>query len=577
MNTSIITNIITAGASNLEHAQRKKIQTANSLSLISALVAIGVGSFFLIIFNQQTIFLGSVIETVAFLYAIYLNKIRRYEAALVAILFTYCLATLFFGIYLGPVINVPLMSVFMAGIVLLLFDRKIIRIICLTAIGLTLTAVYVNKFIALIKPVEFSPLGMIILETVVAATIPTLCIIMLTFYLKARKHTEIRLVHQNKILGDTNESKSAFIKELSHEIRNPLNVVYGISNLLTSEPANVNDPDYMLIEREALTAIHTGGRQVLDIINNSLDWARIEAGAPESIHDAPLNMSEWIRELMVVYKYMASKKSVHLELELATGVPKLILTDRVKLTKVLGNLVSNAIKFTREKTTIEVKIKSDDTLIYIEVKDEGPGLSSEKMNEVFEPFYRSRSDWEGTGLGLPIAKKMIGILSGDLKVDSEEDKGTTFTISFPYKLAGDAGELSYSVRKFGRFTDSRVLVIEDDKIQQVMYKFLLNKVGCEYEFAASVAEGVKMARQFQPHLILCDMRLPDGNGKDFLQQIRSMENMKDIPVVAVSGGAFDDELQAAAEAGFNSYLTKPVEFSVFYKQLECFLTLHIDI
>ena len=365
-----------------------------------------------------------------------------------------------------------------------------------------------------------------------------------------------------------NLAKGSFLANMSHEIRTPMNAVIGFSELLLRKP---QEPD----SADKLGKIRTAGKHLLGIINDILDFSKIEAGKLQLSEDKvdvrvlPVNVCSMVAPL-------AKSKGIQLKTEVDLLPPQL-KGDRTRLTQVLLNLVSNAVKFTRTgSVTVRVKKEEEDAdsvSIRFEVVDTGIGIPNDAIDRLFNPFEQADSStvrsFGGTGLGLAITRRLARLMGGEAGVESVLGEGSTFWISVRLKKIDGEGvdaALASGSDVVGqlkeRFVGTRILVVEDNEINQAVAQEVLENAGLVCDLANDGEEAVSMVRTAQPGfyaLVLMDMQMPRMDGLAATRSIRRLENGKNIPIVAMTANAFNEDEERCIQAGMNDFVSKPVD------------------
>lgn len=346
--------------------------------------------------------------------------------------------------------------------------------------------------------------------------------------------------------------KTAFLANMSHEIRTPLNAIVGFSNLL---------PSAETLEEEKLysSIINQNSEILLQLINDILDLSKIEAGTLEYVRQ-PMNLGEICRNIYQIHKDRVQEGVI---LILDNQDEDLIIEeDRNRIAQVITNFLTNAGKFTLSGE-IRFGFKVNNQCIRFYVKDTGIGIAPDKVGHIFDRFVKLNSFAQGTGLGLAICRMIIEKIGGEIGVTSEIGKGSTFYFTIPYKESSDdriafseASETKYISHTIKRMQKiKKILVAEDVDSNFVLIK---NMIGKDYTllWAKDGFEAVEMYKQFQPDLILMDIKMPRMGGLEATRIIRSYS--KEIPVIALTAYAFEADKEQALEAGCNDFVTKPV-------------------
>lgn len=353
------------------------------------------------------------------------------------------------------------------------------------------------------------------------------------------------------------KAKTLFFGNVSHELRTPLNAVLNFTSSL--KETSLTDK-----QQEYISHIQYAGTHLLDIINDILDLTEIET-TEFKIKQKSFDLRHHIEETSGLLKSIAMKKNLDFIVNIDPTTPKIIKSAPIRIKQLLTNLINNAIKFT-ETGSITLNVKMQSKKIIFEVIDTGVGIPEEQLNQIFESFKRVDDFYvksqEGTGLGLAISKKIVTSLDGEVEVKSTPQKGTTFRISIPY-IAGFEEEVEKSIdsviNDYPSFRKqiNNVLVAEDNKMNQFVFKDLLNKIGIKHEIVENGQAAIIQAQEINYDLILMDISMPVMNGFDATKEIRKFN--KEIPIFCISANAFEEDKLKAKECGMNEFLVKPIK------------------
>ena len=391
-----------------------------------------------------------------------------------------------------------------------------------------------------------------------------------------RKQAE-EILHKAKNEAErANQAKSEFLASMSHELRTPLNAVIGFGQLMLydrREPLAGKQAEYV-------NEILKGGEHLLTLINEVLELSRIEAGKVGlSIED--VRLGDVIEDVASLTRALAAGRGIALEVDLQAASGLWVRADAVRLKQVLLNLLSNAVKYNRPQGSVRLEASEvTDGFVRIGVSDTGPGIAPERQAELFQPFSRlgaEMSDIEGTGIGLTITKRLVGLMGGRIGFDSQVGQGSTFWVDIPSAPKGAAKPAVPEVAVSGAPAlivrpARRILYVEDNPANVRLMQGIVNQLPDVALVTAHTGElGVEYARAESPDLILMDINLPGLDGIAALKRLREQVETRDIPVVAISANAMQRDVERARQAGFEDYLTKPVEVSKLLAIFERYL------
>ncbi|MDP8322922.1 MAG: response regulator [Candidatus Stygibacter australis] len=352
----------------------------------------------------------------------------------------------------------------------------------------------------------------------------------------------IELEKQQEQVMEATRLKSEFLSNMSHELRTPLNSVLALSEILIQRSKGKLDEE----EQNFLEIIERNGRSLLHLINDLLDFSKIEAGKMD-IMPNPLYITSVLENIRDILKPLADKKGIEIKLELPEESP-LVVTDEVRLHQVLQNIAGNAVKFTEEGyVKISAEVEGDHLQIVIE--DTGIGIDGDKLPHIFEEFRQldgsTSRQYEGTGLGLAIAGKLIKLLHGDIEVKSELGKGTTFSVTIPLRwLGGEDIEVAPLRKVYNKYegedevinssSKGWLLLVEDNESVVIQMKIVLEKMGYQISVAQNGLEALEFVEHTIPDGIILDLMMPEMDGFEVLENIRSKDETRHLPVLVLT-------------------------------------------
>ena len=368
-----------------------------------------------------------------------------------------------------------------------------------------------------------------------------------------------------------NHAKSAFLANMSHELRTPLNAILGFSNIMRANSL-LSESD-----RSYLDIINRSGEHLLTLINDVLEVAKIEAGRLQ-LNDAPFDLGAMVRDVTDMMRVRAEEKGLRMLIDQSSEFPRYISGDEARLRQVLINLIGNAVKFTEAGgVTLRLGTKRNaSSHLMIEVEDTGPGIAPEDQQRIFEPFVQlaNLADNKGTGLGLTITRQFVQLMKGRLTLESVLGKGSLFRVDLPLRKALDSeiGTLHRAdERDVTRLApgqpDWRILIVEDQRENQLLLARLLESVGFQVKVADNGKQGVELFQSWSPHLIWMDRRMPVMDGIEATKVIRGLPGGKQVKVVAVTASAFMEQRSELMDAGMDDFVRKPYRPHEIYECL----------
>lgn len=373
---------------------------------------------------------------------------------------------------------------------------------------------------------------------------------------KNKMMQELRIAKQRA--EESAEIKSRFLSNMSHELRTPLNGIIGTTNLLLQEK-------HLKAQAESLGVLKFSSEHMHRVINDILDLSKLDAEKIE-LEKIEVDMQALIQRLSHTFSKQYRDKGLTFDVKLEGPLNRVVMADPTRLSQVLSNLLSNALKFTdRGTVTLEVKaldIDAGNKYIHFSVKDTGIGIGTEKQKLIFDPFtqadLKTTRKYGGTGLGLTISRKLVALMGGELKVESEENHGSEFYFNINFQIVKETAKpevKTVPVIPANSLTGLKVLIAEDNPVNMLIATKFMDKWGVSYTKAKNGLEAVNKFPEELFDVVLMDIEMPEMDGYTALNEIRKQNSS--VPVLAFTAGVFDNMKEKMEQAGFEGYIRKP--------------------
>lgn len=388
-----------------------------------------------------------------------------------------------------------------------------------------------------------------------------------------------------------NRAKTVFLNNMSHDIRTPMNAVIGFTALAT---AHIDNKELVL---DYLKKIHISGQHLLSLINDVLDMSRIENGSVR-IEYTVVHLPDILHDLKTIIQESVHSKQQELYIDTQDVLHEDIITDKLRLTQVLLNISSNAVKFTPVGGTVNIRVSEKPcrrdgcTTVVFSVKDNGIGMSPEFREQVFDSFTREHTVTEngigGTGLGMAITKNIVDMLGGTIQVESEVGRGTEFTVMLECEISGttvkeepdseqreplknEKQKIRAEIQR--RYEGKKVLLVEDNELNREIATAIMEEIGLDVDCVEDGTDAVNIMSSAEGRkydLIFMDIQMPKMDGYTATREIRTLNDPKcaNIPIIAMTANAFEEDRKKAIKAGMNAHIAKPISADIILENLE---------
>lgn len=389
--------------------------------------------------------------------------------------------------------------------------------------------------------------------------------------IEERRKVEIALGKAKERAEEAVVTKDYFMANMSHEIRTPINAIFGFTSLLGKTKLNDEQQEY-------IQAIKSSSDNLLTIINDILDFSKIEAGMLK-IERVPFQLHELLGSLKVMFMQRTKEKGLSWDITIGDNVPNTLLGDPTRITQILNNLITNAIKFTDNGTiTIYVSIiehREDTCIVEFKVKDSGIGIDKEKLGLIFERFTQAEAStsrkFGGTGLGLSIVKSLVDMQGGEIKAESSLHQGSVFTVQLPFLINTSVEEIVKTssiseVLSSNILKGVKVLLVEDNELNQKLMQKVLASFGAQYLVVDNGLKAINLLREEVVDIILMDIQIPELDGYAATRYIREELKLK-TPIMAMTAHVLAGERERCFQEGMNDYLSKPFKMDELHEKL----------
>ena len=379
--------------------------------------------------------------------------------------------------------------------------------------------------------------------------------------------TKIMAETATKEANEAVKSKQQFLSNMSHEIRTPMNAIIGFTKVVLKTELTAKQKEYLM-------AIKMSGDALIVLINDILDLAKVDAGKM-TFEKTPFKLKLSIKAMLHLFETKIQEKNLKLVTHYDANIPDVLVGDPVRLHQIILNLVSNAVKFTNVgQITVSVKLVSetdDNVILQFSVKDTGIGINDTKTETIFENFQQATSEtsriFGGTGLGLAIVKQLVEAQNGTISVASTLGKGTTFSFTLDFDKTNAEAVLEPEISEIDtEIKDTKILVVEDMELNQLLMKTVLDDFGFECEIAANGKIAIEKLEKCTYDIILMDLQMPEMNGFEATEYIRKKLKLN-LPIIALTADVTTVDVAKCKAVGMNDYISKPVDERLLYSKL----------
>ncbi|MGF6924857.1 signal transduction histidine kinase/ActR/RegA family two-component response regulator [Chitinophaga sp. W2I13] len=547
-------------------AKERIIKIVNSLAVSASLLAFTLGCLLYYMTGYGIIFYPALLESALFLSTLLITRYSKPVYGKQLMFLLHSVSIWFFGVLLGPASQIYLFAPFLAFCVFLVFEKPWSQVITLVASAVVMILVLLNFRYPVIASLPLNKDTELYLHWLVIISATFLNGTALYYFAKESRFQNKQLKSLVNQLDKANQAMRIYVRETTHEIRSPLNVVNSIlQNYIETADQGKRTVQVGIAHLEA---VHFACQDMQLVMSNALGWSKIEEGKDE-ISKSPFHFSDWVQHLCDTYEYLAKRRSVHINISLNDNLPEYILADKSKLRTIIVNLLSNAIKFTTFRSIITVRAGMKNNQLVVSVTDQGVGISADRKEHIFDPYVTEPGQHtESSGLGLPIARHMARMMGGDLTVtDNPDGGGSIFTLRMPVEITTPPAAI-HQMMDYSILKGLKVLVVDDDHLNHLAFSLALKRMGIEVIVADSGPQGLAKARLHQPDAILMDMIMPHISGVEMLSQFRADRQLRQIPFILVSGNAYSEVKEEIIASGADGFLSKPVNIEQLYTILK---------
>lgn len=546
-----------------ENRKRTTVVIVNVMAIIPAILAFIMGPVLLTITGSWQTLIYPWIEAAVLTIAVILNKKHQFNRAALLTFLVHSFGLFFFGLLLGKAACIEGIVIFMIGFSFLLFERRKEQILSISFLLVIALLLELNAFFHVVQHLPYPESAGNLMYGIIFFLVTFLNIMVLRFYSQDFSEWIRRLEIKSM-------SKSTFIAKTSHDLRGSINVIESILEDWF-DPSHSQPGAPITVDYDQVSNMYFATQDVKLVMNDVLSLSKIESGSYDDITRSSVRIREWFSKRAAGYQVLGNRKAVKIACRIDDDVPEYIITDAAKMHRIVINLLTNAIKFTRNDTVVRLHVYLQaDTTICLDIADEGFGIEEKNLEKIFSPYVsQQHQQTESTGLGLTISRHFARRMGGNITVRSVPGNGSVFTLSLPLepgtipqaKVLPPPSQHPVNANSLDHLLPFDVLVMDDDMMCRTIAQRLLSKMVRNVMLADSFEKGLWLANEQPPNLILLDLNMPGFSGKEMLYKIKNHPQLADVPVIICSADAYEETIADMKNFGADGYLVKPITTS----------------
>jgi signal transduction histidine kinase/CheY-like chemotaxis protein len=554
-NRNAVIDLFRAGTDVLEESgKRTVVIIVNVMAIIPLLLAFIMGPILYGVTHNWEMWVYPWLEVVILSMVVILNKKHRFNSAGLLVFYTHSFGMFFFGLLIGPAACIEGISIFLVSLSFLIFSRRVYHIFGIAALFVITLSLEVNYYYRIVDHVPYTANQARIISGMIFFAVVILNILVMNFY-------STDFLEWISRVEKKNDSKSDFITKTSHDLRGSINVIESI--LQECFDPTADNQGEVMVQYKHLSNMFFALQDAKLVMNDVLSLRKMESGLYDEVTKSSVEIREWFEKRASAYQVLGDSKFVKIVCNISNDIPEYILTDAAKLHRIVINLLTNAIKFTRANTTVTIHVYTEPGMRFIvDVTDEGDGIEEADLERIFNPYVsKANQNTEATGLGLTISRHFADSLGGTISVKSKLGTGSTFSLSIPLEKGVSARVIPPPERDNNKLLPMNVLVIDDDPMCRMIAERMLFKMVDGVMVAETLEKALYLSEEKQPSLILLDLNMPGLTGKEMLQKIKSHVSLSHVPVIICSSDAFEETISEIRLLGADGYIVKPISSS----------------